>query len=495
MKVLMIGMDGAHLEAFSRGWTPYISSLIEKGDNLELKEDLIMRGWLEIATGKNGVETGALYDKPKANGSYEWDLKFSINDIPGYGTNVKPIWQALNEKGYRVGVMNLPTVFPAPEVNGFMISGGGGGAPVVQTPTLELCYPKEEHPLLVKEGYVVDQRIVPMLVEKNITDPKEIFSILIKKNERRTHSFIRLANKYKIDFGFVIYKSSSNLAEWVLLPEWKRLKEGAKDIDNDFINIIKDYYQKFDDEIRKLHKAFPNAQIIFSADHSLAPREWDINPNIFLQKHNYQKTHSGKTLVKYTTQMIKKVIPFSLRAKLRKKKVVHNALYSSAPFDTNSTIAFCKTSGDWLQGIYINDEKRFGGPIQESEIEKIKKEIIDTINDDELSKEHGLKAYSKEFSESSSYKYFPDIVIDVPDGYLITDKTRNFIKKFIPPKGPLNLLSITKGELLCIKAHKPIAVIYNGTWNIKRDKGKLNLTAIYDHIITTFSNTTNENKS
>lgn len=486
MKVLMIGMDGAHLDAFDRGWTPYIASLIKNGTRLMIKNDLISRGWLEIVTGRHGVDTGALYDKPKANRSHEWDLQFNINNIPGLGETVKPVWQVLSEKGVRVGVMNLPTAYPAPQVNGFFVSGGGGGAPVVQTPSLEHCYPREEFEFLVKQGYIVDERIVPLLVEKKITDPSEIFFILENKNKKRTSSFIELAKKYQIDFGFVVYKSSANLAEWLLLPEWKRMQEGAKDVDTQLIGIIKDYYVKFDMEVRKLHETFPEAEIILVSDHGLVAREWSVNPNILLQEKGFQKAHRAKDTIKYSVETLKRMIPFSWRSALRKRKAINSVLYSTPMFDIENTLAFCKTQGDWLQGIFINDRQRFGGPLDESEIDKVKEKIIKAFAEDIEVRRYGFHAYSKKEYPSPTSLFFPDIVIDVPDGFLITDKIKYFVERFIPPNGALNLLSITKGNLLCIKAHYPITVIYNGKCRIPEISECLDLTAVYDHIITVF---------
>ena len=195
MKVLLIGMDGAHIDVFKRGWTPFISSLIEKGNQLNIKNDLLSRGWLEIATGKHASITGAMYDNPKINKTHKWNLKFSINDIPGLGIDIKPIWQVLNEKGYRVGVMNLPTVFPSPKVDGFFVSGGGGGAPVVEQAIPELCYPKEILNILKKNDYIVDERTVQLVVDKKLDTPDLIMGELANKNSKRTKSFIELANE------------------------------------------------------------------------------------------------------------------------------------------------------------------------------------------------------------------------------------------------------------------------------------------------------------
>jgi len=148
MKVLLIGMDGCHKDVFERGWTPFISSLLEKQRHLEIYNDLLSRGWLEISLGEHAIKTKALYDKPKADGSLEWTKNFSLPDVPGIGTQVKGLWQKLNEQGYSVGIVNVPTTYPAPEVNGFFISGAGGGAPVVENATEELCYPSEILPIL-----------------------------------------------------------------------------------------------------------------------------------------------------------------------------------------------------------------------------------------------------------------------------------------------------------------------------------------------------------
>src|SRR5690554_4002443 len=98
MQVLMIGMDGVKSETFQRGWTPYIRSLIEEGDRLQLKEDLVSRGWSEIVLGKHAFYTGAVYEGPLADGTLTWSDKFKMSDVPRLGDEIKPIWQVLNKR-------------------------------------------------------------------------------------------------------------------------------------------------------------------------------------------------------------------------------------------------------------------------------------------------------------------------------------------------------------------------------------------------------------
>ena len=172
MKLLTIGMDGVHADTFNRGWTPFIKSLIDRGHGLTLHEDLISRGWSEIMLGKHAYDTGALYEGPLMGGSLKWSDKFKLEDVPALGVDIKPIWQVLNERGYRVGIMNIPTTFPAPKVDGFFVSGGGGGGPISKEASPYQCHPTELVTELNDGGYIVDQRNETLLGEAGLYDPK-----------------------------------------------------------------------------------------------------------------------------------------------------------------------------------------------------------------------------------------------------------------------------------------------------------------------------------
>jgi len=489
MKVLLIGMDGAHMDVFKRGWTPFISSLIKKGNQLNIKNDLHSRGWLEIATGQHASKTGAMYDNPKINGTYEWNLKFSINDIPGLGVDIKPIWQVLNENGYSVGVMNLPTVFPSPKVDGFFVSGGGGGAPVVEQAIPELCYPAEILSILERNNYIVDERTVQLVVDKKLNTPSLIMSELANKNSKRTKSFIELANKYKIDFGFVIYKTSSVTAETLVAPEWKKLINKENDVDNKTINALKNYYEKFDNEIKKLHENFPHTEIILTSDHGTIARTHTINLNIFLQDNKFQQSaNTSKNFKKIIIEKLKKIIPFSIKVKLQRFSSIKNAVDTVTNFDTKNSLAFCHTKNDWNHSIYINDKKRFGGPVESKNIERIKKEIIETFNSSLESKKHNLKAYSIKENISNPIEFFPDIIIDLPSGYLTNNVSSEFIKEFKRPDGISSLASILRGDIISIKSHEPLAIDCSlSTEEDKKLYDGRDLTAIYDLVLKKFN--------
>ena len=490
MKTLIIGMDGATIDTFKRGWTPFIASLLEKGKQLGLKEDLISRGWAEIFTGKHGQETGALYDRPDADGSLGWSLQFHISDIPGLGTEIRPLWQVLNERGYKVGIMNLPTAYPAPEVDGFFVSGGGGGGRVIQDPTEDLCYPKSILSSLLKEGYIVDERFGSLIYEKGIKDEKNLFSRLGEKNKNRTKAFIRLSSEFDVDFGFVVYKSSSVMAELLTIPEMARAGGAEEDSRSPLLAAAREYYRSFDTQVKRLVEAFQGAEVIFVSDHGMSTTTHLVHLNLFLQENGFQQATGSVSVSEAGLGALKKflkpLIPLKLRHMIKQKTSLTAFADNPIVFDKSRTLAFTMPQSDWCSGIYINDKKRFNGPVAVSEIPLIARQIADCINKDSFASSHGLKGAVKPEMQSPASTYFPDVLVSAKNGYLFSNAAKDFIVKFNQPDGPLTLKQwIQDYRPYCIKAHDPIAVSTKG-WAIQSSDKKRDLRLVYDHILATF---------
>lgn len=506
MKTLVIGMDGASLETFKRGWTPYIESIIEKGYSLDLKVDLLSRGWVETFIGKHAIETGAVYDLPLLNGSLDWTTKFGIEKIPGWGTEVKPIWQVLNERGYKVGIMNIPTTFPAPNVDGFFVSGGGGGAKVVQEATEELCYPKDIVNYLQKVGYIVDIRM-PDLYEKNLLTVEEVFSQFEFKNQKRTEAFIQLSKEKKVDFGYVVYKTSSVMVEFFTIPELEKELKGEKKIDTNLLQRAKKYYQKFDKQIKTLVESFQEAEIIFVSDHSEVKTNFVVDINYFLQMNGFQAKQPkqiANRVSRYAKDLAKANLPAnvmkiirSLREKYQKNSGVikqsHGNLFL---FDPKKSMAFCVPRGDWVRGIYINDEGRFNGIVPQNDIIDLSHEISNKINNDDIAKEHGITSHVKPRFDTHISKYYPDVVVDIPDGYIVTNGAKGFVNEFEGIKvknanfDTVEMWSKMRAERkwlpLTVRGYHPIAVS-SKQWTKEISPMSMDLTVIYRHLLKQFS--------
>ncbi len=485
MKTLMIGMDGVQAETFQRGWTPYISSLIEQGEQLLLKEDLISRGWDEILTGQHAITTGALYDRAVLNGTHEWSTKFKINDIPGLGTAVKPIWQVLNERGYRVGIMNVPTTSPAPAVDGFFVSGGGGGTAVMQEVAPEQCHPEEIVPVLNDLGYIPDERPPSLFGEKKLYQPKDLFARLEKMVEKRTQAFIKLAKDYEIDFGFLVYRSSV-MAEIFCLPDWVRHLKGIEGVNHELLDAIKHFYRHLDERVRLLVESFSDPEVVLVSDHAMTVTKWHVNINTFLREQGFQKSSSKSKSVYKFVNYLKFLTPVSIRTKLGKISKVRKAYVGVTPFDTKSSTAFCMVMGDWVPGIFINDRERFGGPVPESDIHTLSEKIVQAFNLAPASIEHGLSARVKLDVKTASSQYFPDVILDLPDGYLISNASQPFVAEFKFPEGPQDIAAVARGPYLCAKAPTPLAVTVNNIWKVDTTTEKKDLRLIYDHVLAVF---------
>jgi hypothetical protein len=144
-RVIMLLLDGASLEYIwpraAEGRLPHFARLLDGGASLDLAT-LRPTGptpvWASVATGSNpdktGVRSGAAY--------FAWGARQPVDILPDHclshalvhfgavrqepGTSstwrVRPLWTILSNAGIRVGVVRWPLTYPAPAVDGFVVS-------------------------------------------------------------------------------------------------------------------------------------------------------------------------------------------------------------------------------------------------------------------------------------------------------------------------------------------------------------------------------------
>lgn len=486
MRMLLIGMDGAQADTFKRGWTPYLESIINSGTSLPLKEDLISRGWAEIFTGEYASVTGGMYERPVLNGTYEWTDKFKLDDVPSLGTNVKPLWQVLNDRGYRVGIMNVPTTFPAPEVEGFFVSGGGGGGPISQDVAWNQCYPPGIREFLNDMGYILDERLPTLLAEKGLYEPALFFQRLDEMNQKRTSAFIELSKRHEIDFGFIVYKSSIVTTETLALPELSRYRQGDANISKPFLDAVEKFYGEFDEHVRSLVETFREAEVVLVSDHGMAPRRWSVNFNGFLMEKGYQNKSATRRKFFDFVNSFRHLVPYSLRRKLKGSQRIKSAYNSIITFNSNESLAFNITRTNAIHGIYINDNQRFGGPVKKTDMEALRERIVRDFNEHPEASSHSLSARKASVSEGKYTKYFPDIIIDMPDGYMPSNEQPGFIEEYPASAKPLDLQEMKYDKRMSAKAHYPLAVNKAGAWRAHPTTQKPDLRVIHDHVLASF---------
>lgn len=468
MKLLVIGFDGIDQKVLDRGWTPKMKSLSDAGFHADLYEDMLSRGWSTIAFGHNAIKTGALYERPAMGGGHGWTESFSIEAIPGLGTEIVPFWDIANQSGLKVGIMNVPTTFPAPVVDGFFVSGGGGGGPVSENATPAQVHPLEVLDTLGEHGYVVDRRFESLFGEYSAFNPSEAFDLLADMVERRVKAFSDLSLKYSIDVGFIAFKSTVG-AETLVLQELEKQLLKRDDVNQEIIKAAESYYRRLDAVIGDLIDGCSPTETIIVSDHSTVVRKASVNPNTFLSNEGYQPRVSkgAPTAARVFYDLIRAarhLIPMSIRVRLKQNKSIRSKYESMTPFNASDARAFCMAHSNGAHGIYINDVSRFGGPVAVEDIPTLAAEIAAKFEADEQSCAHGFKAYVKSFGPGKANSQFPDIVLDLPDGYQTSIRGKPFVELTPLKKRRLSLHDLAKDLRLTAKGHKPLALSVNSPW-------------------------------
>lgn len=484
MKLLVIGMDGVDANDFRRGWTPFIESLLNRGTHVPLKEDLISRGWSEIILGETAETTGAFYDRPIAEGHYEWTDKFRIVDVPGIGSRVRPVWQALNEKGYRTGIMNVPTTFPASEVDGFFVSGGGGGGPVSQQVVADQCHPTEIKGELAGHDYILDERIGSLLFDKVSTDSKTFFGRLGEMASRRTDAFLQLVSSHPVDFSLVVYRSETMVSETLGKPI--QSTGSSNTTCNSMKAALRDFYGELDRNVRRLVEAHPEAEVLLVSDHGTATRRYSVNLNAFLRDKGYQQApEKSRNLYRLLTRA-RHWVPKAWRAKLKKKRGIARSYAAVAPFKLGSAKAFNNTRRNEIHGIFINDERRFGGVVRQEEMSSLAARIVDDFNRDPRAEEHGVVARLNDAHQGPFSHLYPDVLVEMPDGYLPSNSGQSFIEPYEVTDNACDLQRMRGDEKNCIKSHHPLCVLVGSSGDVPNIAGPRNLTWVYRYIESRF---------
>ena len=453
MKLLVIGIDGADERIISALIPNQFKTLKDSMYNKVLTEDLWSRGWAHIFTGKKACDTGAAYTKPLLDGTYDFTQNFGLKDLEE-NDDVTPIWKLVNNSGGSVGIMNVPGTSPAPNVNGFFISGAGAGLGKIKGIPEHLCSPRSIKPLLDSYGYILDTRFVA----SGIRDKELLFYRLSKMICKREESYLKLCKKYKPDFGFIVF-SATTRAQYLTMSEIENgINSRNKSNHN---NNASDYsywsYNKklfdtlFNSMVSIINKLSPN-NLIITADHGAVPYRYSANVDPFLTDKGLLKINTNSTFIR---DIIKPMIPSNIKAYISKFSGIKRSGILTK-FNSKRTLAF---GNRHIPGIYINDE-RFNGPVRG--IEKrtaLITEICSAFNKNPIAIKFNMESvpYRQEYQDRRHEMILPDIWINKPDDIFFEGKG-DFVQQN-PDYGPIgDLDSIEKDMFTGIKGRHPLFI-------------------------------------
>lgn len=490
MKMLVVGMDGADAELIKNLEMPFLQSLLQGQSTPELKEDLWSRGWAEIVSGAHARETGAFYYRPAKMGTHDFTQSYRLGDFNNANT-ADLIWDSLNLRKVSAGFMNIPTTFPAPDVEGFFVSGAGsglGGSGSAAVPHGAVT-PKQIASLLEAESYVFDLR----LQTSNILDLSEFVLKQIEMTEKRTTCFIEACNSTPPQFGFIAYMMTKYLFNLGMSEIQAYINNGHMAANTAQSQLIR-AFSALDRCVQELFDALKPERYMLVSDHGTVPYLHRIDMNVFLRNAGFQPSMpASASIANRLRRIARATLPKSIRGSLNQRvpKSV-SAQIASHGVDLNRAEAF---SARYVPGVYVNDE-RFGGPVDGLKTASIVDRVCTSFNAHPDAFQHGLMArpYRSAYPGAQFSWMLPDVWIDHPDTIFFEHgigEGNSSGGRFIYPNpayGPIPpLREVTRDLWTGIKGSTPLFVVDQETAKLIRSDDPSDLTLAHRLIERSFA--------
>ena len=408
-KTLLIGIDAACWEYIAplikQGRLPNLQKFMSEGVSGYLESTIppiTSVAWYSIITGLN----------PGKHGVYDWGNRANSTELTPVtakcGSGV-PFWEYLNRSKVKVGLFNVPMIYPAKKIDGFMVTG------LPDTPQFnkEAVSPNELYHDLKDRfcGFYVDD-MLDILKQKGIED---YFLRYKEVNELNTRIAIDLIKEYDVDIFLSNYLITDHLNHFA----------------EDF-SYVERAYEDVDLQLGAFRKHFPDANFIIFSDHgsrrthkSFLINKWLYRQGfLVLERKTYRelmindlenvigyvlrKKRGIKGLteklirkaIKYTTVILKPLVWEHVWAGLEKRYPEFTDVYlNKGTCDLSKTTTFCSAAGNFYFNRTNNDDA-----------------IVDTVKT-ELSAIQTEGSKRKLFSEvyKASELYHGDRIADAPE--------------------------------------------------------------------------------
>jgi predicted AlkP superfamily phosphohydrolase/phosphomutase len=266
MKVLVIGLDGITLDLLGpwieAGELPNLQSLMEQGAWGKLRSTLppiSSSSWSSFATGVNPGKHGLVdFVYPGAD-------SYKVSMINATSRQTRALWDWLNDAGYKVGLLGIPTTYPPEPVDGFMISGF-----LSPGPESEWAYPPElKQELLDELGTFM---LAPDERHRSTRRLNRFLDDLTASVENRTQAALYLMRTKPWDLFTVVYWDT----DMVQHETWRLLDPGHPRHDSEEAAAsrarILEFHRKVDADVgRLLAQVDSDTLVAVMSDHGFGP--------------------------------------------------------------------------------------------------------------------------------------------------------------------------------------------------------------------------------
>ncbi len=369
-RVVGIGLDGfPHSLArkmMDAGLMPNLRKLTEQGTFKKIKSvypTVSGVAWAAFQTGKNPAEFGVF-------GFVELLPDFELH-IPDHGDlKCQTIWQRLNKAGKKFAALGIPMTYPAPQVEGFMVSG-------FLAPELdERAVAKPEIlSKLRRTHYEIDTD--PGVAVESPDRFKEDLTRISQARQKTALALLQEEDDWDLFFLHVMDTDRINHFMW-------KYQHEAEGENRDF---FLDFYRKIDEFLGQLTEIVGDDYgLLICSDHGFCDLKWEFQLNRWLRNQGYLD-------------------------------------YENAPDKAYKAVRSGSRALSLVPGrIHILTESRWpDGAVTEKEYEPLRKELMDRLrgirhpeSGDVVCKQVMRK---EEVFKGRFIDAAPDIIIDPCDGY------------------------------------------------------------------------------
>ncbi|GAN34454.1 MAG: hypothetical protein DYG83_06265 [Candidatus Brocadia sp. AMX2] len=280
-KTIVIGLDGTPYSLVHKltqqGICPNLSKLLSAGSLREMKSThpaVSSVAWTSFMTGKNPAKHGVFGFMDRIPNTYDMYYPNSKH-IQG-----KPIWDILSNYNKRSVVINVPSTYPASEMNGILIAG------FVAIDLGRASFPASIVPALKEMGYKID--VETQLIHES---KDKLFDDLFLTLEKRTRAILHFMKNEVWDLFIGIFTETDRLHHFF----WEFTERN----DPKYSPLFLDYYKKIDAAIGKIMENIDNdTTLILLSDHGFCALQQEVYINHWLKEEGFLhfKTTPPKSL-------------------------------------------------------------------------------------------------------------------------------------------------------------------------------------------------------
>jgi predicted AlkP superfamily phosphohydrolase/phosphomutase len=274
-RAILIGLDGTPCTLVRRfildGTMPRLAEVVSRGTLLQMDTsipDISSVAWTSFMTGANPGRHGVYGFLDLQPGSYKIYFPNSRH------IRSQTLWDVLGRAGRRSVVINVPSTYPARELNGVLISG------FVAVDISKATYPPELAARLTQADYRID-----VDARKVQQSHDALMEDVLTTLERRVAVLLDLFDHEQWDLFIGVITETDRLQHFFM--------DAIEDPAHKYHSAFRDFYRRVDSFIGQVAQRLKDEALFIMSDHGFTPIRQQVYLNRWLIDNGFLKLKDG----------------------------------------------------------------------------------------------------------------------------------------------------------------------------------------------------------